>query len=422
MVELADTAPAHRTRSREGVAQSVAAGLLGTYVVVGSLVPYLYGPWLACAIMGALVLLVASQRELSMSGMAWLAGLLSVGLLGFLVGTLNDNPGVVPTATVYVVEPVVIGAAFILLLQTSGGLSRVLLILDLSIVAIVLVAIALYVTWYVGAQMPAWLVDPAYSAVDVADGTPRTNFQGFNAFVFLGAYGVARLSVRVGGWEPRWWRFAVALLAVVGIVLSGRRILFLAIPAALLIVWSLTRIKRSDGASPVRQVRWVVGGGLVLVVVAGLAIWFTPLRQLVAGLFTVQSAEGPVDPRLDQHAELLKAWWESPIWGRGAGYVIPGYERSEAFPWIFELSYHVLLMNFGVIGIVILAAWTWWVGSRLAVQVSESLASAAVLAGFLSTILATTSNPYLSKLEGLWMVMIPFGVACLGSRKVGLRK
>lgn len=415
-------AQTRRARSWEDVAHNAAVVLLGIYVIVGSVVPYLYGPWLAGAIVLALGILIASRREVSLVGMAWLGGLLSVGLLGFLVGTLNDNPGVVPTATVFIIEPVVIGAAFVLLLQTSSGLARVTLVLDLSIIAIVAVAIALYATWHFGTQMPAWLIDPAYSTVDVADGTPRTNFQGFNAFVFLASYGVARLFWRIGGWEPGWWRFAVALLTVVGIVLSGRRILFVAVPLVLWLVWMLTRLKRPRGDGAARQGVRVLVVGLVLVLASGLAIWLTPLNHFVTELFTVQSAEGPVDPRLGQQAELLRAWWESPIWGQGAGYVIPGYERSEAFPWIFELSHHVLLMNFGVLGILVLGAWTLWVTLRLARQLSEHLASAPILAGFLATILATATNPYLSKLEGLWMVMIPFGVACMGSRKVGIRK
>ena len=424
MTEHTELAPAPArapARTWEDTAQAIATALLGMYVIVGSVAPYLYGTWLAVAVVLALGLLVISHRELSLVALMWLAALLAVGLLGLLVGTLNDNPGAVPTITIFIIEPLVIGSAFVLMLQHRRGLARVVLMLDLAVVAVVLVAAGLYTTWAAGTEMPAWLVDPAYSTIDMADGTPRTNYQGFNGFVFLAAYGTARLFWKIDPAELWWWRYAMASCAIIGIVLSGRRILFIAVPLVLCLVWLLMHLRRSGRDKQGRGLR-VVAGALVLVVSGGLVVWFTSLRHFVRTLFTVQSAEGPVDPRLGQHMEILAAWWKSPLWGQGAGNVIPGYQRSEDFPWVFELSYHVLLMNFGIVGFLVLAAWTGWIAWRLSNRLVECDASAPLLAGYLAAILATATNPYLFKIEGLWMVMIPFGVACLGSRRVGLTK
>lgn len=415
------------------VATAVQFSIITAYVVVTAAVPYLYGTYLAPLLALALLLMLL-QRRVSGIAMTWTALLVSLGVLGAVIGFARGNPGAEPTLTIFVIEPLVLGLLLGSVSRLPGWQHWVRVMLDAALLAVVGLGFVLYIAASLDVSLPGWLVDPALAYVDTTGSTLRTNFQGFNSLVFLAPYGCARLFWRSTD-ERRWWTLLVFFAAVAGVMLAGKRVLYLTVPAlvvASLVLLALVVVRRSSRPLDVRrglvEAGWAVAAVAAAVVAVGVVSGLGPTEVFARTVAQVTLQETPAaeaDPELAeqmgaeglgvrelQSRELLEEWAESPVVGKGSGAVPDDYVRDPAAPWSFELTYHVILSNFGLLGLLVLGSWALWIALWLlrAAWRRDSLA-ASVGAGFVGTALASALDPYLLKLDGMWMVFIPFGVA-----------
>jgi len=389
-------------------------GVVWAYVVVTSVVPYRYGTYLAPLLALALVACVVLRVDLRPAA-PWVLALLAVGLMGLAVGLWHHNPGARPTITIFVVEPVVIGLLLGSLWQLPGHRRTIVSALDTALVSAVVLGVALYAVKRGGGTMPSFLVDPAYSAVDTTGATLRTNFQGFNSLAFLAPYAMARgVQARRTSFT---WRTVLVCAAVLGVVLSGRRMFYLTVPAVTVLgILCLALLMRRFLRRPIqrRQVVAFVGSLAIATVVTAAVVAVVALSPMqavsrTAGQVTVSTHN---DVRTNQSRHFVDAIRESPIWGHGSGAVVPGHIRDLDRPWAYELTYHSILFDFGILGSLVLLAWTLWMAWRLwgLVRAGDTLATA-VSAGWVGVLLASVYDPYLLKIDGMWMVFIPYGLA-----------
>jgi len=126
-----------------------------------------------------------------------------------------------------------------------------------------------------------------------------------------------------------------------------------------------------------------------------------------------------VDPRFNQSTRLIEYWLEAPLVGQGAGASIPGYLRNQTSIWAYELSYHLHLMQFGIIGFaleLIFYLGIFFYGIKIIKKKNDSL-MAALLAGCFGLLIANATNPYTNSLDFLWPLFLPLAYINLSMLK-----
>lgn len=398
------------------------AAVVALYLIVSSAAPYMYGAFLAPLLFLALVALLLSRVRIPVAAVIWTLALCGLGVFSTLHGLFMDNPGAWPMTSVFVYEPLVLAPLFAGLLAEPFSRAAIYRGLDFALFSVAGLGVAIYISAGFGWELPTWLVDERLRKADIGGDVLRSNYQGYNALVFLAPYGLVR--GLFGLTAKREWAMRLLLLvsSMSGILLSGRRILYIVVPVAVAVaVVLLIRRRRASRSADahVPRVRLtaivLAGAGMVWIFDAiGLGI-FEGLRR-VLGQVTL---DGQTDIRAVEHVVLLEFWESSPIFGHGSGAVPSGFVRDQASPWAYELTYHSLLMWMGLFGTAVLAVWAGWTLWRLLTAQGFTVETAAVMAGLVGAILASVTNPYLLKLEGIWMVLLPFGLAVNLAKRLG---
>lgn len=392
--------------------------MLGIYVVVTAVAPYMYGPYLAPVVAAAAAWALLTGR-MDVSVFVWTLCLSGYGFAVTAHGVIAANAGALATMTIHAIQPLLLGIAFGATRSRASWHLDVQRILDTATVAVAGVGAAVYFANLRGIQLPAFLVDPRWMYADIAEGMLRTNYQGYNSLVLLAPYAITRF-FDDRNVSPFAWRVLLLTSATSGLFLSGRRILYISVPISILAVL-LIKVVRSrrfsrSGMSRSRNNIGVgiagVGSALATMVSLAYAIGLTPLSALER--IVSQFSLGAGDERMGQREILLDAWSSSLLIGHGAGATIPNYVRNMQAPWAFELSYHSLLFNFGLVGFILLLSWGLWtlVGLARGAWESQPLALP-LLAGYGSVIIAIYVDPYVQKFDGMWMLFVPFVAAGL---------
>ena len=350
--------------------------------------------------------------------------LLAVILMAF-VGSLNANPGLLQQLLLW-------GGGLVLWGSwangiTSAGIRRVL---DLVVVVSGLLSatIVLYVAGQLGvipSVLPASVVGMQGAGFDLPGGSTAVRFYGLSTLAAAGPLLAAGAVARPDTLLPsRRLVLPAAILGVLAAVLAGRRAVLVVTVLAPFLYLLLTSALRGG----LRKLR--IGTGWVLaapsLAMAAILSWHAgPIvraREAIGdaifvytGLGTNSGTKAGGDTlRAQQTGELLGAWADHPVLGTGLGSIIPGYERSAENPWMFELQYHQLLFNGGVLGVLILglaAALIAVTTVRVARQVPEHLPVIAVTGiGALGMLFANASNPYLQAVAHWWAIALFVGV------------
>jgi hypothetical protein len=197
-------------------------------------------------------------------------------------------------------------------------------------------------------------------------------------------------------------RDAFALVVILGVaVITGTRGLWLAIAVA--IIWA-AYVRRP---SPT----WVRSLGIAAVV--GALLLATPaaayIEQRVTGLIT-PAHDVSTQIHITEANELLAAFSRNPVIGAGLGAILPsGLVRAPEKPYLYELTYHQMLFQLGVIGtLAFLAPIIWGIarGARLTTgprdrRVPPAVELAAVgSASLLGLLIVSATNPYLFSAVG----------------------
>lgn len=129
-------------------------------------------------------------------------------------------------------------------------------------------------------------------------------------------------------------------------------------------------------------------------------------------LIHLKEAFSAEDERSIQKKFLVESFFEYPILGSGFG-VGAGYQRSETRIWLYELTYHQLLFNFGIIGIIIIAilylTYLYLIMNNIKYNKPYDLIPFCMLIGIVSFAIGAYSNPYFGSFDFLiYISMVPF--------------
>jgi hypothetical protein len=126
----------------------------------------------------------------------------------------------------------------------------------------------------------------------------------------------------------------------------------------------------------------------------------------------LKAAFSAQDERTIQRGYLFDGFAESPVLGSGFG-AYAGYLRNEERPWTYELTYHQMLFNVGVVGVGFLGA-LFSLCLVLVIRLLRRFKDGSaipfgLLVGFCSLLIGAYSNPYFASFDFLFFVgLLPY--------------
>ncbi|MGY2083158.1 hypothetical protein [Blastococcus sp. SYSU DS0539] len=357
-------------------------------------------------------------------------------LVGLLAGP--TNPGFTGGFLVFVAAPLLWWMA-----ATAVDERTVQAVFTTLAVVTVIIGgtISLYAAGSTGAVpqlVPSWLLDQYGAGFGGAGDYTEVRLYGLSTLVAAGPLWIASLFVGQDRLlPPNWLRLVAALAATAGTLAGGRRALALVLVLAPLIGWLLRMALQGRRPAEGTTVRGrILLAGAAAVVVGGFmpglfsggvigAAWRSVTSYVTGAVFPDASA---ADDRLRayQADRLLEEWSEKPLFGHGFGAVIDGFARDPVEPWRWELQYHGLLFQTGVVGmsIVLVGAFlTLWVVVRAA-RARPDLVPSLVVActGAAGMLIGNATNPYLQAPGHVWSIFLPVAVANIALLSGGRRE
>lgn len=344
-------------------------------------------------------------------------------LVGLLVGP--TNPGFLGGLLVFVAAP-------LLWWMAATAVDERMLKGVFTTLAVVTVfvggTIALYAagnTGLVPQLVPSWLLDQ-YGAGFGGTEYTEVRLYGLSTLVATGPLWVASLFVGKDPLlPPHWLRTVAAIAATAGTLTGGRRALALVLILAPLIAWAARVVLQRY-----RSERTSVQGRVVLLAMAGLSVvgfmpglisggvigaaWQSLASYVTGAAFPGASA---ADDRLRtyQADRLLHEWSQSPVFGHGFGATIDGFARDPVEPWRWELQYHGLLFQTGVVGalLIVIGALLTLNAVIRASRARPDLVPSLVVActGAAGMLIGNATNPYLQAPGHVWSIFLPIAVA-----------
>jgi hypothetical protein len=344
------------------------------------------------------------------------------GVTGLLIGA--DNPGFAHAALVFVAAPLLYWLASV---AADERFLRGAFTAAAWVTVFTGSVITLYVVGQTGAVpdlLPTWLLEQ-YGAGFGDDTYTQVRYYGLSTLVATGPMWASSLFVGAHRMlPPQSLRIAATVAATAGALTGGRRALVLVLVVVPLLAWLfMTLVTRA--ALPWQARRAGRLTALVATVAVG-ALALSPLStDIVSSTWGTLSsfvtgsdfdgAEALEDEtRTYQADRLLSEWSASPLVGHGLGATINGYARSEEQPWQWELQYHGLLFQTGLLGAALLLAGALCAVSAAvrAIRRAPDLLPPVMVAcsAALGMLLGNATNPYLQAPGHLWAVFLPIAL------------
>jgi len=258
-------------------------------------------------------------------------------------------------------------------------------------------------------------------AVGVHGNYMQVLISGLNSLPFLFPFVVTLIyvSYKSSIWNiGRVWLWLSLGLQLALILVSGRRALWVLIVITPIILYFATIIARQWSR---KLIGYCV---VVLLVVAGIGVgistikWGFRYNNVFTILMNTFKFTGTNDAsnliRAAQFDALIHGWSSAPIFGHGFGTFPSSYIRAPDMPWSYELYYMALLFHIGIVGILIYGVAILWL-LRKAIHIARIDSISAWFAlpaimGLIGMLIATATNPYLDRFDGMWTVFILIAV------------
>ena len=117
--------------------------------------------------------------------------------------------------------------------------------------------------------------------------------------------------------------------------------------------------------------------------------------------------------RQEQSKALIAGFYNNPLLGTGFGKGVNSVVRNIEKPWTYELTYHVILYNTGIIGFIFFIALIlypiYW--SITLIKKTKDILILPILCSYVVILLNSTSNPFFtSSFDFQWMLFLPIGI------------
>lgn len=293
------------------------------------------------------------------------------------------------------------------------------LFLRAAALATIVLAVIVLAFWGAGAlgiTPPGWTGAPFGADISGAWPNVVVGVYGASSLIAVGPLWIVGMFFGGRHLPRRGLMIAAATLATLAAVVGTRRAalaLALTVPALVFVVYVAVVGRAWFTRRHIKVVIATVG----VAVVAAAGVLVTPAGQRmstgVLALVTGRGGTADEDLRIEQIGRLWAAFVDSPVFGHGIGAVIPGYSRSEDRPWSFEMQYHLILFQVGVVGVLLLiasAVFVVWAAVRVATLRPDGRPAIFTTgAGALAVLAANALNPLLQAPGHFWPVFLFIG-------------
>jgi hypothetical protein len=333
-----------------------------------------------------------------------------LGSFWSFVGSINGNviPGILSGMKLYLAWGVIF-LVLITLRRKVGALIGLDSIFVVSTLLICFVNIFSVIDAFFNLEiLSKALIEELDLRVGLHDQYIRLNSNNIASLFFLVPYLMAQFMLKKESVTNSFWSSLALLLGMVLVLISGRRALWgvgLMIPAIVITIATLsgqTKILKFSLSKVVLGYLSIALGVLIAILVVN-----DNDESVIIDYFL--SAFSEEDERSIQKVYLLESFFNQPWFGSGLG-GYAGYPRNLEFHWMYELTYHQILFNFGLIGSVLIALLFggYLMSALQTIQLTTSFVTLriGVLVGFICLLIGSYSNPYLQFFDSMIFIMI----------------
>jgi O-antigen ligase len=339
--------------------------------------------------------------------------------LFILNGMVNSNPGAIPSATVFIMWPIV----YILLLGVNNSID-IFKTFD-KIMLFSSYFISIYGVYFllgnasVIAEGLFFNIFPedAYMGIGLSDGVVSVSMINFSSLLFLGPFIFTKFLFSKN--FKTTLIYIVALLLLIGIVfLSGRRALLVTQIFSLLLIYFISfYINSKEIKYKIRKrlIHLFIYSSIFSFLVFNIVLYYYEIdfslfwNNLIEGFSFGSSNDESTQIRTEQFESLIDGWLSSPLFGNGLG-AVASVIRDSNQPWAYELTYISLLFQTGIVGVLfylLLVFYIIWQSIKLMKNKINIEYILPYLIGMISFLIGTASNPYLFKFDYMWVIFLP---------------
>lgn len=326
------------------------------------------------------------------------------GLDGILVGILRSNniSWIMPNARIFLFW----GVVYLILCSALTSTKLFPMLFKVLIFVNLLVGVYNLLLFFSSVGIPglSWLsVIDSSGRIGLHEGYVQITSSNFGSLIFTMPF---CLTLFLFGNKKSKFLDISLVVSIISILLSGRRILFLAF-LILPIIYFIYGLK-------IKRFQFKVGMRIVMsigIIIIGLFLFrdYLNLSSLISR-FNEGFSDSSDNIRSVQIVELYKGFLNHPIFGSGFGIGVSTVVRDLSNPWLYEVVYLMFLFNTGIVGAVIfisMIAMIWLSAKKfITLKIDGQPFMFALFSGFFCFLIANFSNPYLLSFEFLWTIFI----------------
>lgn len=365
-------------------------------------------------------LVISRRRQLHRMLKATAGVAFFVAILGLFIGA--NNPGFMNGLLTWAIAPAVYWI-------WATALSRQTLRTVLYASALGTILLSGTIILYVGAQagflpdiLPRFILEESGAGFDGSGESTAIRLYGLSSLAAAAPMWVASLLVRKHPLLPGLFiRISAGAMSTAAALMAGRSAIVVVVTLTPLVVWGLRMLMRRRDVAGVRIPGSVLVAGLITIALAPVLIpiasSYPAVRIAWAAAVDLVRPSGTTPDgyiRQEQTTQLFRGLDESPWFGHGFGATLEsGYSRSDARPWDFEMQYHLLGFQVGVIGFALMTlvvVFTLIAARNAALRRAEMVPVLVVTgAAAIGMLIANATNPYLQAPGHMWAVFIFIG-------------
>lgn len=244
----------------------------------------------------------------------------------------------------------------------------------------------------------------------IHEGYMHITTENITSLFFIVPYLIA-LQFRTDGISLNNWLVKTSLFLTFSLALfSGRRALWICILLTPILILGCSFILNGVKQVKLKYRRYSIS--FILIIILFLIFIFSNDNFNFPTISHLKEAFSAEDERSIQKRFLVDSFFDYPVFGSGFG-VGAGYQRSETRIWLYELTYHQLLFNFGIVGILIIAilyfTYLYLIIKNIKYNKPNDLIPFCILIGIVSFAIGAYSNPYFGSFDFLiYISMVPF--------------